>query len=87
MSYKQSFVSRHLGIIISIIAIGLFAIGFGIIVHDSTIVREKIETEIFGTLSCDKLIWEKQWEDKMIWKDETKLKIIETFSKEKRCSN
>ena len=91
MSYhehQRSFLDKHFGVVLGSCvgsAILVLAIIIGVTEYDHNIDREQSYNELYSNYSCDKLIWEKQWEDKKVWKDSLELKILTKYLAEKRC--
>ena len=91
MSYhehQRSFLDKHFGAVLALCvgsAILVLAIIIGVTEYDHNIDREQTYNELYSNYSCDKLIWEKQWEDKKVWKDSLELKILTKYLAEKRC--
>jgi len=85
---STSFLERHTGVVLLLLiisAVSVVATVISILEYDFNISKEKIYNEIYSDVSCEKLIWEKQWEEKKILKNTMQLKILTKYLVEKRC--
>ena len=85
MSQVTKFIDHYIISLIAISGAVLITVFMIITTHDTLINSEQFLNEIYSMDTCKGMTWDKQWEEKKIWKDDLKLKIITKYMIEKRC--